>query len=53
MSVNCPECDQAFTLDNTLRGGIAVCPDCGMEQEVAAASLPTAVVPEEQEDSSQ
>jgi alpha-aminoadipate carrier protein LysW len=48
----CPECDADITLPNdTVRGEIVQCPDCGVELEVMDLNpLTLEVAPEEEED---
>lgn len=52
MFAECPECGGDVPLtDDTIVHEIVVCPDCGMELEVAELDPPTLVeAPEEEED---
>ncbi len=51
MTANCPECDNAITLEKPLRGEIVVCSDCGAELEVMSENpLVLDLAPQEEED---
>jgi alpha-aminoadipate carrier protein LysW len=50
-SVNCPECDATLDLKEVVQGEIVVCPDCGVDLEVASVDpLTVALAPMEEED---
>jgi len=51
ISVNCPECDAAITLEDVVEAELVVCPECGVELEVVSLDPPQVdLAPEEEED---
>ena len=51
VTAKCPECDAEITLEDVMQGEIVVCPDCGVDLEVASLEPVTLdLAPMEEED---